>query len=99
LARKIPGDLANGLVRNGFRGADMPFSLGEFFGEMDNGQGEVQPVIGDRDPYDVFAVSGVMPMGWQYDPNKSAEENEFEKQKALYEERKNRYDNEDEPVR
>ena len=65
----------------------MPFPLGEYFGEMDNGQGEVQPVIGDRDPYDVFAVSGVMPMGWRYDPKKSREENEFNKQKALSQDR------------
>lgn len=73
-------DLASGVAH---RDADMPFNLGEFFGEIDNGQGEVQPVIGDRDPYDVFAVSGVMPMGWRYDPKKSKEQNDWDKWKAV----------------
>ena len=46
----------------------MPFNLGEYFGEMDNGQGEVQPVLGDQEPYDVFAVSGLNPMGFRPAP-------------------------------
>ena len=42
----------------------MPSFIGNFLGESEqNDEGNLIPVVGDRRPYEVFAMSGIAPMG------------------------------------